>query len=60
MSLEPHPPKEKPPFLYHGSPKGDIEEFIPRVSSGTGDNFGARVYASPHVETACMFMADPG
>lgn len=57
--LSDHEQKEKPPFLYHGSPNGEIEEFVPRISPGTGDEFGPLVYASPDIETACMFMANP-
>jgi hypothetical protein len=51
---------EKPKFLYHGSPNGDIEEFTPRVSLGSGEKHGAQVYASDSLAVACMFTCKPG
>jgi hypothetical protein len=51
---------EKPEFLYHGSPKGDIKVFTPRVSLGTGEKYGAQVYASPDKAVASIFLADIG
>ena len=45
---------EKPPFLYHGSPNGEIEEFTPRVSMGSGEKFGPKVYASDDIAVASM------
>lgn len=50
--------KEKPLFLYHGSPRGDIEEFEPRISGGSGEQYGALVYAAPDMATASIFMAN--
>lgn len=50
--------KEKPPFLYHGSPHKDIEEFEPRISRGTGEEFGPMVYATPDLATASTFLAE--
>lgn len=50
--------KEKPPFLYHGSPHKDIEEFEPRLSRGTEEKFGAMVYAAPDLATASAFLAE--
>ncbi len=47
----------KPEFLYHGSPRGDIDEFIPRVSRGTGESYGPQVYASHDIATAIIFTA---
>lgn len=52
------PSKEKPPFLYHGSPHKGIEEFEPRISKGTGEEFGAMVYATPDLATASAFLAE--
>lgn len=52
------PSKEKPPFLYHGSPHKSIEEFEPRISKGTGEEFGAMVYATPDLTTASAFLAE--
>jgi len=52
------PSKEKPPFLYHGSPYKDIEEFEPRISKGTGEEFGAMVYATPDLATASAFLTE--
>lgn len=49
--------KEKPLLLYHGSPRGDIEKFEPRVSGGSGEQYGALVYAAPDMATASIFMA---
>ncbi|MBP6942531.1 MAG: hypothetical protein KBB55_00625 [Candidatus Buchananbacteria bacterium] len=49
---------EKTSVLYHGSPNGEIEEFLPRVSKGSGESHGALVYASPDKATAIMFMAN--
>lgn len=49
--------KEKPPFFYHGSPHGAIEEFEPRVSKGSGEKYGALVYATQDLATASVFMA---
>lgn len=49
---------EKPPFLYHGSPNGEIKEFEPRISYGTGTNFGKLVYASSDIKIASIFMID--
>ncbi len=51
---------ERPKFVFHGSPKGDIEEFIPRISMGSGEQYGPQVYASNDLVTASMFMADVG
>lgn len=51
---------DKPEFVYHGSPRGDIEEFIPRISLGSGEAYGTQVYASNDLATASMFMADVG
>lgn len=48
---------EKPKFLYHGSPHGDIEELEPRVSPGSGEKYGALIYASPDLAAASIFMA---
>jgi len=52
------PSKEKPPFLYHGSPHRDIEEFEPRISKGTGEECGAMVYATPDLATASAFLTE--
>ena len=52
------PEKEKPPFLYHGSLHGEIEEFEPRVSKGSGEKYGELIYASPDLATASIFMAE--
>jgi hypothetical protein len=49
-----------PKFVYHGSPNGEIKEFTPRVSLGTGEKYGPQVYASDNKITAKMFMADVG
>lgn len=51
---------EKPEFVYHGSPRADIGEFVPRVSMGSGEEYGPQVYASNDLATASMFMADVG
>jgi len=51
---------KKPEFVYHGSPKGDIKEFIPLTSPGTGDAYGPQIYASDSEAVASMFMADVG
>ncbi len=51
--------KEKPKFVYHGSPNGDIEEFIPRVSLGSGEKFGPLVYASDDIAVASVLTANP-
>lgn len=59
-SFEDKKSPEKPEFVWHGSPKAGIEEFFPRVSIGTGSEFGAKVYASNDLATASMFMADVG
>lgn len=45
---------KKPPYLYHGTPNGEIEEFTPRVSMGTGEKLGAKVYASDDIAVASM------
>ena len=50
--------KEKPSFLYHGSPHKGIEEFEPRISKGMGKEFGAMVYATPDLATASAFLAE--
>ena len=57
-SKEIMPSKEKPPFLYHGSPHKGVEEFEPRISQGTGEEFGAMVYATPDLATASAFLAE--
>jgi hypothetical protein len=49
---------EKPASVLHGSPRGDIKEFIPRVSLGSGEAFGPQVYASNDPAVAAMFTAD--
>ncbi|MBA3733286.1 hypothetical protein H0W91_02825 [Patescibacteria group bacterium] len=51
---------EKPKFLYHGSPNGDIEEFIPRISMGSGEKYGPLVYASDDIVVASVLTARPG
>lgn len=38
---------EKPPFLFHGSLTGDIEELEPRERHKPEESIGARVYATP-------------
>jgi hypothetical protein len=38
--------QEKPPFLYHGSTIGGIEELNPRERHKPDEKIGARVYAS--------------
>jgi hypothetical protein len=48
---------EKPPFLYHGSTKGDITEFVPQISTGSGEQYGQLVYATPSLAVASIFMA---
>lgn len=53
-------PQQKPQFVYHGSPRGDIQEFIPRISKGSGERYGAQVYASNDIATACIFMSNIG
>lgn len=47
---------KRPRFVYHGSPIGDIKVFVPRVSHGTGEKYGALVYAAPDEATASIFM----
>lgn len=49
--------KEKPPILYLGSSHGEVEEFEPKVSKGSGEKYGALVYASSDLATASIFMA---
>ncbi len=49
---------EKPPRLYHGSPNKTIEEFEPRVSKGTGEKFGALVYATSNLAIASIFLSE--
>ena len=49
---------KKPDFLYHGSSNGEIEEFKPEVSLGTGEVHGPQVYASHDIATASIFMAN--
>jgi hypothetical protein len=51
---------KKPEFVYHGSPNGDIGEFTPRISMGTGEKYGPQVYASDDFAVASMFMANVG
>lgn len=51
---------ESPEFVYHGSPKADIAEFVPRISMGSGEEYGPQVYASNDLATASIFMADVG
>ena len=51
---------EKPDFVFHGSPRGDIQEFVPRVSLGSGEAFGPQVYASDDLAVATMFTANVG
>lgn len=58
MSQEATQTKEKPSLLYHGSPHKGIEEFEPRISRGTGEEFGAMVYATPDLATASAFLAE--
>lgn len=49
--------KEKPPFLYHGTIRGDVEEFEPR-SAINRPNEEPAVYASPDLEIAIQSMAN--
>ncbi len=48
---------EKPPVLYHGTLRNDIEEFNPRRGPERPDE-GAKVYASPYFEIAAQSMAN--
>lgn len=49
---------KKPTELYHGSPRGDIEEFIPKISSGSGEAAGPQVYASQDRLIATIFTCN--
>lgn len=48
---------KRPDVLYHGSPNTEITEFKPKVSKGSGERYGALVYASPNVAAASIFLA---
>lgn len=48
---------EKPPVLYHGTIRNDIEEFNPRRTPEMSDA-GPMVYASPDFEIAAQSMAN--
>lgn len=50
--------KEKPPFLYHGSPHGQIDEFEPRQKSVRDPNEGPRIFATPELSLATIFMSE--
>jgi hypothetical protein len=52
--------QERPAYVFHGSPRGDIAEFTPRVSHGSGEAYGPQVYASDDLATAAMFTANVG
>lgn len=48
---------EKPHILYHGSLIGDLELIEPRIGTGEGEAYGARVYATQDIATALIFTA---
>ncbi len=56
--LKSHESQEKPKFLYHSSPNRSIEVFEPRVSGGSGEKYGAKVYATPDKALASIFLCN--
>ncbi|MDP3954567.1 MAG: hypothetical protein Q8Q06_04085 [bacterium] len=50
--------KEKPEFLYHGSPHRGIEELEPRAKSHRDPAEGAQVFATQEMGLAAIFMTE--
>lgn len=48
--------KEKPKFLYHGSPNREIEEFEPRAETFRDIDEGPKIFATPDKAYASMFI----
>lgn len=57
IKKEQSPEKEKPSFLYHGSPH-KIEELEPRTKPRREKEEGKLIYATSKIEDASMFMAE--
>lgn len=52
--------KEKPPFLYHGSRHGALEELEPMAKSIRDKDEGPVVFATPDLALATIFMTGEG
>ncbi len=50
--------KEKPPFLYHGSPHRGLEEIEPRKTTVRDPEEGELVFATQDIGLASVFMAN--
>lgn len=50
--------QEKPKFLYHSSPNRSIQTFEPMVSTGSGEKYGAKVYATPNKALSSIFLCN--
>ena len=48
--------KLKPEFLYHGSTNAEITEFTPKISVGSGEKYGEKIYATPNKALATVFL----
>lgn len=48
--------KEKPPFLYHGSAHGDIEELEPKAKTYRDLAEGDLIFATPDLAVATIFL----
>ena len=48
--------KEKPPFLYHGSPHKEIGELEPREKSVRDPNEGPQIFATQELSVATIFL----
>ena len=50
--------ERKPEFLYHGSPNRNIDVFKLQISYGSGEKYGAKVYATPDKAISTIFLSD--
>ncbi len=50
--------QEKPPFLYHGSPHGGVEELNPSRKKQRDINEGPKIFATPNLWLATLYMAN--
>lgn len=56
MKIEKLPDREKPPILYHGTNRSDIEEFTPNSKRVRDEKEGMLLFATPDKAFATMFL----
>ncbi len=56
--LKTYESSEKPKFLYHSSSNPSLEVFEPKVSGGSGEKYGSKVYATPDKALSSIFLCN--